>query len=311
MTKRLVYFILVLVALTAVACSGGPSVKPSSQVSLDGLKTLRRGIGLYQKGCYHASLEHFMRAGELFAASDDLAGTAMTMNNIGNVYRQIGDSESARLFFDESFAMYSDLNEPEGALQALANQSALFIQNNDYDRAEAVLQQAESMSAAAGIVSASLLNNRGVLLTKRKDPAAAEAVLLQALSIAAPENLRLVATVNASLGNLKMETGAYEESLQWFGKALEADRKSEFHLGMADDLTAMGRVYYLQKKYDRAWDFFQRGIKIHAIFGNLDKISEIKPMLKTAAEAAGRDSSVTFYFVDKWSAGDLKESPCR
>lgn len=311
MTKPFAYLLLVLVTLSAVACGGGPSVKPSPAASAEGMKMLQKGIGWYQKGCYHASLEHFMRAAELFAASDDLAGTAMAMNNLGNVYRLIGDSRSARLFFDESLAIYADLNDPQGAIQALANQSALFIHDQDFDRAEAVIRQAESMAAAAGIVSASLMNNRGVLLTKRKDYAAAEAMLMQALSAAPPHNQRLIATINASLGHLNMETGAYEAAVQWFDKALTADRTSGFQRGMADDLTAIGRVYFLQQQYGPALAYLRRGVKIHAIFGNQEQVDAIKPLLKTASDATGQDTSVTLYFVDKWSTGDLKESPCR
>jgi tetratricopeptide (TPR) repeat protein len=305
------FCVLLLLLISLVFACGGPSVKQTSEASNSGMKELRKGIGWYQKGCYHKSLEHFMRAGELFAASDYLAGTAMTMNNIGNVYRLIGDSKSAALFFDESYAIYSDLNQPEGAIQALANKSALFIDDNDFDNAEAVIRKAESMAKTSGIVSISLLNNKGVLLTKRKDYIAAENVLNQALTAATPENFRSIATVNASLGNLQLERGEYEQAIEFFSKALEVDQASDFHMGLADDLTAIGTVFYLQKKYDLALKYFRRGIKIYAIFGNQEKVAFINGMMEAAAEATGIDISVTRHFVDKWAAGDLMESPCK
>jgi tetratricopeptide (TPR) repeat protein len=275
------------------------------------MKELGKGIGWYQKGCYHKSLEHFTRANELFAASDHLAGIAMAMNNIGNVYRRIGDAKSASLFFDEAYTIYSDLKQQGGAVQALANKAALFIDENAFEEAETVIQQAESIATDSGIVSISLLNNKGVLLTKRKDYTAAENVLKHALSAATPESFRSIATVNASLGNLKMERGAYEQAVKYFNKALEIDRAADFRIGLADDLTAIGTVHYLQKNYDLALKYFQRGIKIHALFGNQEKVKHIKGMMEEAAEKTGVDIRVTTHFIDKWTAGEVMESPCK
>jgi tetratricopeptide (TPR) repeat protein len=150
-----------------------------------------------------------------------------------------------------------------------------------------------------------------VLLTKRKNYIAAETVLNLALSAATPQNFRSIATVNASLGNLQIERGEFEQAIEFFSKALEMDRAAAFPVGMADDLTAIGTVYYLQKKYDLALKYFQRGIKIHAIFGNQEKVTFITGMMETAAEKTGADISITRHFVGKWEAGDLMESPCK
>lgn len=63
-----------------------------------GTKEMARGITRYNKGCYKDSLEYFFRAHELFVASDQLSGVAMSLNNMGNVYRVTGDIDSALLF---------------------------------------------------------------------------------------------------------------------------------------------------------------------------------------------------------------------
>jgi tetratricopeptide (TPR) repeat protein len=308
--KRISCTLLLFLILLVFAC-GGTSVKKTPGASHDGMKELGKGIGWYQKGCYHKSLEHFNRANELFAASDHLSGIAMAMNNIGNVYRLMGDAKSARLFFDEAYTIYSDLNQPEGSVQALANKAALLIDGDTFEEAETVIQQAESISKASGIVSISLLNNKGVLLTKKKDFTAAENVLMQALSIATPESSRTIATVNASLGNLHTERGDYEQALQYLNNALEIDRLENFRIGLADDLAAIGTVYYLQNRYDLALKNFQRSIKIHALYGNQEKVKDIKEVMEDAAEKAGIDIRVTTHFVDKWVAGEVMESPCK
>ena len=309
--KRLAYPLLFLTVFLVSGCGGGHTLQPTSEALSDGMKELRKGTGWYQKGCYQKSLGNFLKACELFAASDELAGTAMCMNNLGNVYRFIGDPESALLFFDESYAIYTDLNQDQGAIQSLANKSAVLIQENRLEDADAVIQKAEALAAANASVSMPLLNNKGILLTKKKDYAAAEKIFNQVLQATAPDNLRLVATVNAAIGHMKMETGAHDQAVDFFNKALLADRASGFYLGMADDLTGIGTAYFYQKKYEPALKYFQRGLKIYAIFGNRQKVSHISEMMTTASEAAGIDISVTRHFVDKWAAGELTASPCQ
>jgi tetratricopeptide (TPR) repeat protein len=309
--KRLAYPLLFLTVFLVFGCGGGHTVQPTSEALSDGMKELRKGIGWYQKGCYQKSLENFLKACELFAASDELAGTAMCMNNLGNVYRFIGDPESALLFFDEAYAIYTDLNQDQGAIQALANKSAVLIQENRLEEADAVIQSAEALVAATARVSIPLLNNKGILLTKKKEYDAAEKIFNQALQAIAADNLRAVATVNAAIGNLKMEIGAYDQAIDFFNKALLADRASEFHVGLAEDLAAIGTAYFYQKKYEPALKYLQRGLKIYAIFGNRQKVSHINEMMTTASEATGIDISVTRHFVDKWAAGKLTASPCQ
>ena len=108
-----------------------------------------------------------------------------------------------------------------------------------------------------------------------------------------------------------MERGAYEQALGYFYKALEIDRAEDFRIGLADDLAAIGAVYFLQNKYDPAVKYFQRSIKIHALFRNLDKVKHIRGMMEEAAEKSGVDIRVTTHFIDKWAAGEIMESPCK
>jgi hypothetical protein len=77
--------------LNGFGCAGGNAVKKKPEHIVSGMKEIQKGTTWYQKGCYKRSLEHFFRAHELFAASDQLDGVAMSMNNIGNIYRIMED----------------------------------------------------------------------------------------------------------------------------------------------------------------------------------------------------------------------------
>jgi len=83
--KRFDAFFITLFVLFCFACAGGNSAKKIPEHITAGSQEMTRGITRYNKGCYKDSLEYFFRAHELFVASDQLSGVAMSLNNIGKL----------------------------------------------------------------------------------------------------------------------------------------------------------------------------------------------------------------------------------
>ncbi len=307
---RISYPLLACLFLLVFSCGGG-SVKKAPDPSHPAIKQLQKGVAWYQRGCFQQSLEAFTKAHELFTASDRLPGVAMSLNNIGNVYRYIGDTRSALLFFQEAYEIFSQLDNLEGVIQALSNQAAIHIQDDQLDAAATTIQQAEKMAASAEKIPSHVLNNKGILLTRQGQYDDAETILMQALEATTPENAHAYATVCSSLGNLMFEKTDYPKAITFYEKALFFDRQTEFHPGLADNLNALGRVYYQQEKYARASAYFQRSIKIYALFGNKEQVYRIMDILEELAPRSNSDLTITRHFVDKWSKGDILEPPCQ
>ena len=307
---RLTYFLLLSIFLLVFSCGGG-SVKKDPDPTLPAMKQLQKGIAWYQRGCFQRSLEAFTKAHELFSASDGLPGVAMSLNNLGNVYRYIGDTPSALLFFQEAYEIYSRIDDQEGMIQALSNQAAIHIQDHRLDEAAAIIQTTEKMAAALGKPPGHVLNNKGILLTRQQQYAEAETILMQALDATATENTQARATICSSIGNLMYEKGDYEKSLEFYKKALLFDRQTQFHPGLADNLYAVGQVYYQLKAYDQAIAYFQRSIKIYALFGNNEQVTRIMKKLDETATYSETDLTLTRHFVEKWSRGEILQHPCQ
>lgn len=305
---------LILISILAVfffACAGGNSVKKKPNQIISGIKEVNKGTIWYQKGCYKRSLEHFFRAHELFAASDHLSGVAMSMNNIGNIYRITGEINGAVLFFEESFGIYRDIENHEGAVQALSNKAAALIDGGRLDEASKILSTAEDIAQKYKILSGPLLRNQGIIFARKKEFNRAEVVLKRAIEITDSSNFSEIAAINFALGNLNLETERYEKAIDFFEAALAADRSAGFHNGIADDLAAIGSAFFRQEKNKDAVDFFKRSIKIYALMGNEKKVHTLMEQLEKAAEKAVLDISLTKHFVTMWLEGNLMKDPCR
>ncbi|MBW1837053.1 MAG: tetratricopeptide repeat protein [Deltaproteobacteria bacterium] len=280
-------FLILFLAAFLFACTGGNYARKKPEHLTFGMGEVQKGMGWYQKGCYNRSLEHFLKAHEFFSVSDQLDGAAMSLNNIANVYRAIGEINNAVFFYKESYALYSDIKDYKGVVQALSN-----------------------MAAQIKILFLPIQKNRGILLVRKKEFARAEEILKSVLKMTDPENLSEFAAVNFALGNLMFETGRYEEAIGFLKVALEADRSSGFYSGIAEDLAAIGDAYFIQAKYEPAAKFFKRSIKVYALTENEKKVKEWMEQLEKASEKADLDISVTKYFVNSWLDGKALVSPC-
>ncbi|MBW1746539.1 MAG: tetratricopeptide repeat protein [Deltaproteobacteria bacterium] len=307
--KRCVIIIMLLFISMLFACTGNNVVK-KSDTTISGIKEIKKGTYLYKKGCYERSLEHFLKAHELFVFSDDLSGVAMSMNNIGNVYRTTGRIFSATQFFDESCRIFLYINDIEGAVQSLSNKTAALIEGGRLEEASNALSLAENLAKNNKKLSVTLLKNRGILLVREEKFKSAEDILKKALNKVEPVNFSEIAAINFALGKLMFETKRSENAVEYFKKALSADKSSGFIKGIADDLAAIGTVYYNQDKYELAVNFFNRSIKIYALIGNEGKVHEIMELLNKSSEKAKINIIVTKNFVKRWLEGKSLKGFC-
>lgn len=303
-------FLTLFIIFSFCACfSGKPVEKPPRHLT-SGIKEITRGTFWYNKGCYKRALKYFTKAHELFTVSDQIDNVAMSLNNIGNVYKTTGDIKSAILYYEEAFIIYLSTSNYVGAMQALSNRAAILIETDQLDEANAVLNQVKDISAEQDIVFIPHLTNRGFLYIKKKQYDDAGQVLNQALENVNSENLSELASVNFAYGKLQAATGAYENAIPFFRTALQADRKKGFNKGIATDLEALGDVYLNLDNGKDAVNYLKRSIKIYALQGDEAHVQKLMTKLEQAADSSGTDIKLTKHFVQKWLEGDTLEGPC-
>ena len=302
--------IIILLSITILsACISNNAVKKSDEIT-SGIKEIKKGTYLYKKGCYELSLEHFLKAHELFVFSDSLRGVAISMNSIGNVYRASGCISSATQFFDESYRIFLYITDTEGALQALSNKAAALLEDGRLEEASDILSRAERIAKNNNKLSVTLLKNQGILLIRKKEFKRAEHILKEACKKVETSNLLEKAAINFALGKIMSETERSDNAVEYFKKALSADQSSGFIKGIADDLAAIGTVYYNQDKHELAVNFFNRSIKIYALMRNEKKVHKIMDFLIKSSEKAKINISITKNFVKRWLEGKSLKCFC-
>ena len=314
-------FSLVFLSCLLCACAGElPRTGPAHLRA--GTEQIVKGNAFYQKGCYKTAFERFMRAHELYTASDQTDGIAMSLNNIGSVYRALGDPGGAMVFYSEAERLYKRAGDQAALRQVLSNEAAALIDAGDLGGAEDFLNRAEQIQGADQKDRAPLLTNRGILLTRKGQYKEAEALLREALVVAGSSGVKAgegtndsslltgAAATHFALGNLMMDTKRYKEAIEQFNEALALDRQSGFYRGIADDLARLGHLARVQGDEASAYDYWARSLKIYTLIGlERDRI-EISNLLKTLPQPAKGAGDANAFFLERWEKGKKLENPC-
>ncbi|MFO7560042.1 MAG: tetratricopeptide repeat protein [Desulfobacterales bacterium] len=282
------------------SCSGLKTTLKDNEAYRIGMSEITTGSLLYRKGCYTQSLNHFFKAFEIFAVSDNVEGTALCLNNIGNVYKAFGDTKSALLFYDESCSIYLVLEDYKGAVHALSNKAAALIYKGELEEADNVLAAAENIAETNHIEFNPLLTNRGILLTKKKEFHKAEKLLRISLKKTDKKDLSSFAAVNFALGDLMVKTGRFDEAVVLFNRSLSSDRQACFYVGIADDLSSIGDSLLSLGKNKEAVFYYKRSIMSYSLTDNREKADIILKKLENAADKTGEDISLTRFFINRW-----------
>ena len=310
--KRLPLVLWFCIGIALVSCGGRAVNKPVPSHLTVGEKETEKGLEWYRKGCYRKALNHFFRAYELFSMSDLINGVAMSLNNLGTIHRVLGNYEDAVAAFEESYRLYTDLEDPEGAENALSNEAATFIQMGDLKNGEDTLVRAFSLSSkkTTRAPSLTLLQNQGVLLTKQGRYHESETILATCLNQAKGLSPLEMASLHFAYGNMMLQSDRPSKAVASFEKALSLDKQVGFFRGVAEDLSHLAEAYRQLGQTEKAVRAWQRAVKILALLDLGYEVDNTMEHLRKTASEAKINISITEGFVERWRQDRLYESPC-
>ena len=300
----LVLFFVIL----AASCGGKKEVVVPEHLSA-GAEQIAKGMPFYERGCYARALEHFYRAHELYTAIGDGRGTALSMNNIGVVYRSTGEAGAAIPFFEDSLRIYRSLDDKDRVRQTLSNLAAAQVDTGDYGAAGKNIDEALNIRIWRKPF-APAMTVKGILLAKQGDLKGAEAMLRAALDDISRRHPAGEAAANYAMGELLLGEARHKEAVPYFEKALECDRKAGFYRGIADDLNALGRCSAGLRDDAAAVNFWQQSVRIYALLGMEAGVRQTMSLLEETAARSNINIDLTRTLADRWLKGEMTDSLC-
>ncbi len=301
-------FLLTALAVLAASCGGTREAVVPGHLSAGDEQTAK-GMPFYERGCYARALEHFTRAQELYTAVGDRRGMAMSANNIGVVYRAVGEAQASIPFFEDALRIYRGLGEPDRVRRTLSNLAAAQVDAGNYASADRNIDEALKIETRQAPF-APAMTVKGILLAKQGNAAGAEAMLKEALAEIGRRHPEGEAATSFAMGELLLGQARYKEAVPYFEKALASDRKAGFYRGIADDLAALGRCSAGLRDDAAAVASWEQSVRIYALLGMEEKVRSTLGLLEESAKRSNLDIDLTRTLAELWLKGEMTESLC-
>jgi tetratricopeptide (TPR) repeat protein len=251
-------------------CSSAPP--PSDDVSTmrnQAVGNTASGNSYFQQGRYDLALRFYSQALESNVSIDNLEGTVLSYNDIGNVYMAVAQLDLAETTFRKALGLADGL-DPRLTFTSSLNLGKLYLRKADPASAMAAFDLAMAV-AEKGVERrdlAVLYHHFAIAWRDLGELEKAEERLAQALEINVAvkafeqqaDNWDMMASIAARKGDYQTAMGRAETALQ-------IDKKRENSLGIAKDLAALGTISLKRKDAAAAFGFFQRSYLVYAALG--------------------------------------------
>lgn len=310
--RPLALFAFLAILLGCFACTTGSKAPvPANRFYAEGARALSGAEELATRGCSQGAVKSYFKAVELFTLADDQKALAACFNNIGNLYLSEGKSADALHYYRAARAIHTRSGNLEGTVRVLTNMAAAHLAEESPTKTEEHLNQAEELAAKEHFIWPQTLIVRANLKLHSGHAEAALALLLNADDgFKAPEEA-FDASLHFALGQSFFALERYEEALDGFSKALDVDRKRGALRLMARDLREMGRSLAAMDRKDEAIWHLERALRISTLLGAATEQKALQELLiDLTGESGDSPSSITGYFIERWTSGESFAAPC-
>ncbi len=188
-------------------------------------RLLHQGVEQFQTSQFTAAIQSWEQALIIYREIKDRQGEGSALNNLGNVYKSLGDYPKAIDYLQQSLTIATEVKDRKGEGRSLGNLGTVYQLLGDYPKAIDYLKQ--------GLA----------ILRETKDPKG-EGQLLNNLGIA-----------YKSLGN-------YPKAIDYYQQSLKIAREIKDRQGEGKALGNLGLAYYSLGDYPKAIDYQQQILKI-------------------------------------------------
>jgi tetratricopeptide (TPR) repeat protein len=210
------------------------------------LVTLRLGNIAYYEGDSNKALENYTSALQLFEATENLKGTAMAYNNLGNIYRGWKEYGKALECYAKAQQADQKLGNRQGVASRMSNIGITYKYMGRLDKAMELYAGALAIDKELGDKSgmATRLNNIGIIYQAQGNDAKAMELFQEALAL--DEETGNTRGMSSRLNNMAViysRQGRHQEALRCSLHSLRISQEEEDKRALSSDYVNLYKIY--------------------------------------------------------------------
>lgn len=258
------------------------------------------GVYHWSQSDYFQSLSSFKQALEIFERLDIKSRTSATLNNIGNIYHDLGDYELCLDYQLRALRMKEELGASKKSIgYSYINISNVHVElGNDtvaLDYLNKSLKLAEEISDSSFI--ASCMNNIAVLKGNLGDYRSAISINKVAIDYQRRHNLKYdVASALDGLGQAYYAIGVLDSALMCYEESSQLNKEFGSEDLLALNYRNIGEIYAQKNDYNLALNYLKRGLEIsERLETQKELVHDYRVISKTYKKAGNFEEALSYH----------------
>lgn len=296
-----------LLTISAWGCAKPPDpfgrqVNRAMEASLQGQEFLSEGKGRRAEKAFVKSLE-------INRSIDNPVGSAQQLNNLAVLALTRGNTDKAKKLLQQALFINQGVGEAGEAAINLANLATIAQKDGNLPQAEGYLLEARNMARLSGSakVKGRVLCQMAGLALDQHDPGTAAVLLEEARPVA--QEAEVQGAWHYQQGRLLLVRGDSVKALDFFQKALAADRSSLNRTGMGADLLGLAKVWEDQGDFPQAFLYYSRAFELYASTNSREKAQLCLDALRRVNKSGALGRSLKM-FEQQLAASKAADAPC-
>jgi CHAT domain-containing protein/Tfp pilus assembly protein PilF len=237
-------------------------------------KVLKEGVELYQQGTAESlrkAIAKFEEALKLYREAGDRTQEAVTLNNIGLVYSNLGEKQKALEYLGQSLPVSRAVGDRSQEAITLSNIGSIYDYLGEKQKALEYYNQSLPLSRTTGDRSqeAITLNNIGVVYLDLGEKQKALEYYNQSLPLRRVVGDRSgEATTLSNIGAVYNDLGEKQKALEYYSQSLPLSRAVGDRGGEASTLNNIGAVYNDLGEKQKALEYYSQSLTLRRAVGD-------------------------------------------
>ncbi len=237
-------------------------------------KVFEEAEKLYQQGTAdskRSAIVKYEEALKLYRSAGDRLQEAITLNNIGLVYSDLGEKQKALEYYNQSLPLKRALGHRRGESVTLNNIGVVYSELGEKQKALEYYNQSLPLSRAVGDRSqeALTLNNIGSVYSDLGEQQKALEYYSQSLPLSrATGDRRGEALTLTSIGLVYSQLGEKQKALEYYNQSLPLRRALGDRRGESVILNNMGAVYSDLGEKQKALEYYNQSLPLSRVVGD-------------------------------------------